>query len=162
MINLYFLKKKYRINKNIYEKLTNRIEREEIEDIITENLLNPEIDNNSQTAIVNIYCTYNNTIITITDINNNTLSWSSSGAVGFPGTRRQTPYAAQTATIECVKKCQKKNPELKEVFVRLKGFGKGRSAVIKGLEISGLKILEIKDITPVPHNGCRPKKKRRV
>ncbi len=111
-------------------------------------------------AIVYIQSTFNNTIITVADEKGNVLCWSSSGAVGFKGTRKGTPYAASKAAEDAVKKA--KELGINEVEVRLKGPGQGREAALRTLHAQGLKIVAIRDITPIPHNGCRPPKRRRV
>ncbi len=111
-------------------------------------------------GIAYIKSTFNNTIITITDRGGNTLVWGSAGTVGFKGTKKSTPYAAQVAAKEVAKKA--KEIGLKELMVRVKGPGPGREAAIRSLQSAGLTIKSVKDVTPVPHNGCRPRKKRRV
>ncbi|MEN3045749.1 MAG: 30S ribosomal protein S11 [Candidatus Hydrothermales bacterium] len=111
-------------------------------------------------AIVYIQSTFNNTIITVTDEKGNTLCWASSGSVGFKGTRKGTPFAASKAAEEVVKKV--KEFGIQEVEVRLKGPGQGREAALRTLHSQGLKIVAIKDVTPIPHNGTRPPKRRRV
>ena len=107
-----------------------------------------------------VNATFNNTIVTITDMAGNTLGWSSSGSVGFKGARKSTPYAASTAMDTLAKKVADKG--LKEVEVYVKGPGSGRDAAIKALKNSGLSIKAIADLTPIPHNGPRPRKQRRV
>lgn len=104
--------------------------------------------------------TFNNTIITITDGEGNTVSWSSSGSVGFKGSRKSTPYAASLAATEAGKKAGERG--VKKVSVCVKGPGSGRDAAVKGLRGAGLAILSLSDITPIPHNGCRAKNPRRV
>jgi len=111
-------------------------------------------------GIVYIKSTFNNTIITITDLNGNTLAWGSAGIAGFKGTKKSTPYAAQIAALEVAKKA--KEIGIKEVDVQVKGPGFGRESAIRAIQASGISVTSIKDITPIPHNGCRPKKKRRV
>lgn len=111
-------------------------------------------------GIAYIKSTFNNTIITITDKDGNTLVWGSAGTVGFKGTKKSTPYAAQVAAMDVAKRA--KELGLKEIIVRVKGPGPGREAAIRSLQSAGLTIKSVKDITPVPHNGCRPRKKRRV
>ncbi|OHD05333.1 MAG: 30S ribosomal protein S11 [Spirochaetes bacterium GWD1_27_9] len=111
---------------------------------------------------VYIQASFNNTIITVTDPKGNVLSWSSSGSLsGFRGAKKSTPFAAQLVSDNAVKKAID-NYGLKEVEVYVKGPGVGRESAIRSIDNSGLKILSIKDITPIPHNGCRPKKRRRV
>ncbi len=107
-----------------------------------------------------IQCTYNNTIITLTDINGNVLAWSSAGMLGFKGAKKSTPYAATQVANDVTEKVKKYG--LQEVNVYIKGVGGGREASIRGLANRSLNILSIKDITPHPHNGCRPRKPRRV
>ena len=107
-----------------------------------------------------IQSTFNNTIVTITDTNGNALSWASAGGLGFRGSRKSTPFAAQTAAETAAKAAMEHGLKSVEVFV--KGPGSGREAAIRALETAGLKVVSIKDITPIPHNGCRPPKKRRV
>lgn len=119
-----------------------------------------KIDRKVSEGIVYIQTTFNNTIITITDQSGNTLVWSSSGAKGFKGSRKSTPFAAQIAAKDAIKKV--KPYGLKKVKVFVKGPGSGRETTIRTLQSSGLKIKTIKDITPSPHNGCRLPKRRRV
>ncbi|PIQ77947.1 30S ribosomal protein S11 [Candidatus Peregrinibacteria bacterium CG11_big_fil_rev_8_21_14_0_20_41_10] len=107
-----------------------------------------------------IQSTFNNTIITLTDMDGGVISWSSSGSCGFKGARKSTPYAAQTASESAVSKA--KNSGLEKVHVFIKGIGPGREQAIRGLQAGGINVESITDITPVPHNGCRPRKKRRV
>ena len=109
---------------------------------------------------VHIYATFNNTIVTVTDLKGNTVSWGSSGSVGFKGSRKSTPYAARLASEQAIKAAQ--NMGLQEVEIFVKGPGPGRENAIRAVQAAGLKVRSISDITPVPHNGCRPPKKRRV
>lgn len=111
-------------------------------------------------GIVNIKTTFNNTIVTISDILGNTICWSSSGAAGFKGTRKNTPFAAQTASRNAALKAI--NLGIKKVEVIIKGRGNGRESSIRALNSSGLNIISIEDKTVIPHNGCRPPKKRRL
>tara|TARA_B100001248_G_scaffold212978_1_gene167389 strand:- start:721 stop:1110 length:390 start_codon:yes stop_codon:yes gene_type:complete len=115
---------------------------------------------NIPSGIAHINSTFNNTIITITDTTGNTVSWSSSGNKGFKGSRKSTPFAAQLAAEEAGKKAMEHG--MKHVEVVIKGPGNGRESAIRALGSTGLNITVIKDITPIPHNGCRPSKKRRV
>ena len=115
---------------------------------------------NIPSGIAHINSTFNNTIITITDTTGNTISWSSSGNKGFKGSRKSTPFAAQLAAEESGKKAMEHG--MKHVEVVIKGPGNGRESAIRALGSTGLNITVIKDITPIPHNGCRPSKKRRV
>lgn len=107
-----------------------------------------------------IISTFNNTIITLSDLNGNVLSWASSGQLGFRGSRKSTPYAAQQCAEEAATKAMEQG--LKTVEVYVKGPGSGRESAIRALETSGLSVTLIKDVTPIPHNGCRPPKRRRV
>ena len=107
-----------------------------------------------------IKSTFNNTIITITDTQGNTLSWESAGSVGFKGSRKSTPFAAQRAAESAAKKAQEQGVKKVEVFV--KGPGSGRETAIRSLQAAGLEVGSINDVTSIPHNGCRPKKRRRV
>ncbi len=115
---------------------------------------------NILTGIVYIQSTFNNTIITITDVSGNVLSWSSAGARGFKGSRKSTPFAAQVAAGDAAAKAMEHG--LKNVSVLVKGPGAGRESALRALAAAGLKVSLIRDITPIPHNGCRPAKRRRV
>lgn len=115
---------------------------------------------NVQTGYAHIQATFNNTLITITDTGGNALSWTSSGAHGFRGSRKSTPFAAQVAAEDCAKKAMEHGVRSVGVFV--KGPGAGRESAVRALQASGLRITMIKDVTPIPHNGCRPPKRRRV
>jgi small subunit ribosomal protein S11 len=112
------------------------------------------------TGLAHIQSTFNNTIVTITDLNGNVLAWSSAGAKGFKGSKRSTPFAAQMAAEDAAKKAI--DLGMKSVGVLIKGPGAGRESAIRAIQAAGLKITMIKDITPIPHNGCRPPKRRRV
>ena len=112
------------------------------------------------TGIAHIQASFNNTIITITDKQGNVLVWSAPGIVGYSGSKKSTPFAAQIAAADAARKA--KEIGIKDVEVRVKGPGFGRESAIRALQASGLIITLIKDVTPIPHNGCRPKKKRRV
>ena len=114
-----------------------------------------------QVGVAHIHATFNNTLITITDTNGNALSWSSAGSRGFRGSRKSTPYAAGVAAEEAARKAQDEYG-LKKVSVYLKGPGTGRESAMRSLQSAGLKITKIRDVTPLPHNGCRPPKRRRV
>ncbi|MCK8816183.1 30S ribosomal protein S11 [Natroniella sulfidigena] len=107
-----------------------------------------------------IRSTFNNTIVTLTDSKGNTIAWSSAGNLGFEGSRKSTPYAAQMAADKAAKEAQ--DYGLKEVEVFVKGPGAGREAAIRALQATGIEVTLIKDVTPIPHNGCRPPKRRRV
>ena len=111
-------------------------------------------------ALAHIQASFNNTIITITDRQGNALVWSAPGLVGFSGSKKSTPFAAQIAATDAAKKA--KELGVKEIEVYVKGPGSGRESAIRALQASGLNVTFIKDVTPIPHNGCRPKKKRRV
>ena len=115
---------------------------------------------NVEKGAAHIKSSFNNTIITITDVAGNTVAWASSGAMGFKGSRKNTPYAAQTAAEAAAKGAMDHGMKTVEVFV--KGPGNGREAAIRALQTTGLNITLIKDVTPIPHNGCRPPKRRRV
>ena len=108
-----------------------------------------------------IRSSFNNTIVTITDTAGNALSWASAGGLGFRGSKKSTPFAAQTAA-ETAAKAAIENCNLKSVEVYVKGPGQGREAAIRALQSAGLEVVMIKDVTPIPHNGCRPPKRRRV
>jgi len=111
-------------------------------------------------AVVNIKATFNNTIVTITDPQGNTIAWATSGNVGFKGSRKSTPFAAQLAAEQAARRAQEHGVRKVDVFV--KGPGSGRETAIRSLQAAGLEIQGIQDVTPVPHNGCRPPKRRRV
>ena len=115
---------------------------------------------NIEHGSAHIRSTFNNSIITLTDTQGNALSWSSAGALGFKGSRKSTPYAAQMAAEAAAKSAMEHGLKVVEVYV--KGPGAGREAAIRSLQAAGLEITLIKDITPIPHNGCRPPKRRRV
>lgn len=115
---------------------------------------------NVEKGAVHIRSSFNNTMVTITDTQGNALSWASSGEMGFRGSRKSTPYAAQTAAETAAKAAMEFG--LKSVEVYVKGPGAGREAAIRALQAAGLEVTMIKDVTPVPHNGCRPPKRRRV
>ena len=115
---------------------------------------------NIERGAVHIQSTFNNTIVTVTDVQGNALSQSSSGALGFRGSRKSTPFAAQTAADVAAKAAMEHG--LKSVEVFAKGPGSGREAAIRALQAAGLEVTMIKDVTPIPHNGCRPPKRRRV
>jgi small subunit ribosomal protein S11 len=115
---------------------------------------------NVHTGIAHIQSSFNNTIITITDLSGNVLSWSSAGAQGFKGSRKSTPYAAQSAAQDAAKKAMEHG--LRTVDVHVKGPGSGREAALRALQGAGLEVNIIRDVTPIPHNGCRPPKRRRV
>lgn len=129
--------------------------------MVTKNLkTKKKVKKNVPTGVAYINSTFNNTIITITDTSGNTISWSSSGNKGFKGSRKSTPFAAQLAAEEAGKRAMEHG--MKHVEVVIKGPGNGRESAIRALGSTGLNITVIKDITPIPHNGCRPSKRRRV
>ncbi|MRR37154.1 30S ribosomal protein S11 [bacterium] len=111
-------------------------------------------------GVVHIQSTFNNTIVTITDSAGNTVAWSSAGVLGFKGSRKSTPFAAQVAAEDAAKKAVEAGMKNVEVFV--KGPGPGRESALRALQNTGFNVTSIKDVTPVPHNGCRPPKRRRV
>ena len=111
-------------------------------------------------AVAHVHASFNNTIISITDRQGNTLAWATAGNCGFKGARKSTPFAAQVAAEACAREAQ--NAGMKRVEVWVKGPGAGREAAIRSLQAAGLEISAIKDVTPIPHNGCRPPKRRRV
>ncbi|AEB09285.1 30S ribosomal protein S11 [Desulfobacca acetoxidans] len=115
---------------------------------------------NIPTGVAHIQSTFNNTIVTITDPAGNVVSWSSSGIQGFKGSRKSTPFAAQLAAEDAAKKAMEQGMRTIDVFV--KGPGAGREAAIRALQVAGFTINLIRDVTPIPHNGCRPPKRRRV
>ena len=115
---------------------------------------------NIEKGAAHIHASFNNTIVTITDTKGNALSWASAGGLGFRGSRKSTPFAAQTASETAAKAAMEHGLKTVEVFV--KGPGAGREAAIRALQAAGLEVTSIKDVTPIPHNGCRPPKRRRV
>ncbi len=119
-----------------------------------------KVKRNVAKGIAFVKATFNNTIVTITDTNGETLAWDSAGTVGFKGARKSTPFAAQRAAEKCAGTVRKMG--LSEVEVRVSGAGSGRESAVTALQAAGLRISGIEDSTPIPHNGCRPKKKRRV
>ena len=115
---------------------------------------------NVTVAVVHITATFNNTAVTITDTKGDTLCWASAGTSGFKGSRKSTPFAGQCAAQQAAEKARKFG--VKDVEVKVKGPGSGRESAVTALEAAGLKVKSIEDVTPLPHNGCRPRKKRRV
>jgi small subunit ribosomal protein S11 len=115
---------------------------------------------NVQVGVAHIQSSFNNTIVTITDLSGNVLSWSSAGAQGFKGSRKSTPFAAQIAAQDAAKKAMEHG--LRTVDVHVKGPGSGREAALRALQGAGLEVNMIRDVTHIPHNGCRPPKRRRV
>lgn len=118
-----------------------------------------KVKKNVPYGVAHIHSTFNNTIVTITDANGNAIAWSSAGALGFKGSKKSTPFAAQMASEACAKAAIDNG--MMKVEVSVKGPGPGREAAIRSLQIAGLEITSIRDVTPVPHNGCRPPKRPR-
>jgi len=119
-----------------------------------------KVTRNVPKAIAHILATFNNTIVTITDTKGDTLCWCSTGTVGFSGSKKSTPFAAGKAAEEAAKRAR--DFGVKEVEVNIKGPGSGRESAVRSLQAAGLSVRSIKDVTPIPHNGCRPPKRRRV
>ncbi len=119
-----------------------------------------KVRRNVSRGVAHIKATFNNTQVTITDTNGDVLCWATAGTVGFKGSRKSTPFAAQRAAETCAERAMKFG--LKEIEVQVKGPGSGRESAITGLQTGGLSVRSIEDVTPLPHNGCRPRKKRRV
>ena len=115
---------------------------------------------NITTGVAHVNASFNNTVVTITDEQGNAISWSSAGGMGFKGSRKSTPYAAQLAAEDAAKKAMEHG--LKTVNVEVRGPGSGRESALRALQSAGLVVQVIKDVTPIPHNGCRPRKRRRV
>lgn len=115
---------------------------------------------NIESGVAHIQSTFNNTVVTITDARGNAISWASAGQMGFKGSRKSTPYAAQMAAEQAAKAAMEHG--MREVECYVKGPGSGREAAIRSLQATGLEVSVIKDVTPIPHNGCRPPKRRRV
>ena len=130
------------------------------EDAAAKKIIKAKHAKNIAVGIANILATFNNTLVTITDMHGNLLGWSSAGRVGFKGSRKSTAYAAQQVAQDAAR--QAMSHGMREVEIRVKGPGSGRESAIRALQAIGLEINSIKDVTPVPHNGCRPRKKRRV
>ena len=118
------------------------------------------VKKNIESGVAHIHSTFNNTLVMITDVHGNAVAWSSAGALGFKGSRKSTPFAAQMAAVAAAKGAM--DHGMKNVEVAVKGPGSGREAAIRALQATGLEVTSIKDVTPVPHNGCRPPKRRRV
>jgi small subunit ribosomal protein S11 len=118
------------------------------------------VKKNIETGVAHIHSTFNNTIVMITDVQGNAVAWSSAGALGFKGSRKSTPFAAQMAAEAAAKSAMEQN--MRTVEVTVKGPGSGRESAIRALAAAGLEVTSIKDVTPVPHNGSRPPKRRRV
>ncbi len=130
------------------------------EDVGAKKIIKAKHAKNISVGIANILATFNNTQVTITDMHGNLIGWSAAGRVGFKGSRKSTAYAAQMVAQDAARQAMAHG--MKEVEVRVKGPGSGRESAIRALQAIGLEISAIKDVTPVPHNGCRPRKKRRV
>ena len=130
------------------------------EDANAKKIIKAKHAKNISAGIANILATFNNTQVTITDMHGNLIGWSAAGRVGFKGSRKSTAYAAQQVAQDAARQAMAHG--LKEVEIRVKGPGSGRESAIRALQAIGLEISSIKDVTPVPHNGCRPRKKRRV
>ena len=118
------------------------------------------VKKNIETGVAHIHSTFNNTIVMLTDVHGNAIAWSSAGSLGFRGSKKATPFAAQMAAEVAAKAAMEHG--LKSVDVTVKGPGSGREAAIRSLQATGLEVTAIRDVTPVPHNGCRPPKRRRV
>ncbi|NVB36800.1 30S ribosomal protein S11 [Pseudenhygromyxa sp. WMMC2535] len=119
-----------------------------------------KIRKNVPTGVVHIRSTFNNTLVTITDVNGNTISWASSGVRGFRGSRKSTPFAAQLAADQAARAAQ--DHGMQTVSIRVSGPGAGRESALRAIQSAGMRVTSIKDVTPIPHNGCRPPKRRRV
>jgi small subunit ribosomal protein S11 len=119
-----------------------------------------KVKKNVQSGVVHVQSTFNNTVITVTDPAGGALAWASAGGQGFKGSRKSTPFAAQVAAEECAKKAMEHGVRQASVFV--KGPGAGRESAVRAIQAAGIKVTMIRDVTPIPHNGCRPKKRRRV
>ena len=130
------------------------------EDVAGKKIIKAKGAKNIASGVANILATFNNTLVSITDMHGNVLGWSSSGKVGFKGSRKSTAFAAQQVAQDAAR--QAMSHGMREVEVRVKGPGSGRESAIRALQAVGMEISTIKDVTPVPHNGCRPRKKRRV
>ena len=135
-------------------------DKDKVEKIIAPKKIKKKIKKNITSGVASVYATFNNTIVTISDDNGNVIAWSSAGSKGFKGSRKSTPYAAQVAADHAASKAQEHG--LKTLTVKIKGPGSGRETALRALQARGFKILTIKDDTPMPHNGSRPPKKRRV
>jgi len=130
------------------------------DDLAGKKIIKAKHAKNIVAGVANILATFNNTLVSITDMHGNIIGWSSAGRVGFKGSRKSTAYAAQQVAQDAARQAMAHG--MKEVEIRVKGPGSGRESAIRALQAIGLEISSIKDVTPVPHNGCRPRKKRRV
>ena len=119
-----------------------------------------KVKKNVPSGVVHIQSTFNNTIVTVTDAAGNTVSWATAGTIGFKGSRKSTPFAAQIAAENAARKAVEQG--MRQVVVLVKGPGAGRESALRALQTTGLKVTVIRDVTPIPHNGCRPSKRRRV
>jgi small subunit ribosomal protein S11 len=119
-----------------------------------------KVSKNIAVGVAHVHATFNNTIVNITDVNGNTISWSSAGSRGFKGSRKSTPFAAQLVAEDAARKAM--DHGMRTVSVEVKGPGSGRESALRALAAVGLKVTFIRDVTPIPHNGCRPPKRRRV
>ena len=146
------------MNKN--EKKKKEVEKEKVEPLKKIKTIKKKVKKNITNGIAFVNATFNNTIVSIADDSGNVIAWSSAGSRGFKGSRKSTPYAAQIAADHAATKAQEHG--LKVLTVKLKGPGSGRETALRALQSRGFKILSIKDTTPMPHNGSRPPKKRRV
>ena len=127
---------------------------------VTKKVTKKRVKKNVERGQAHIQSSFNNTIVTITDSNGNTIAWASAGGLGFKGSRKSTPFAAQMAAEQAAKVAIDQGMRSADVFV--KGPGAGREAAIRALQVAGIEVSSIKDVTPIPHNGCRPPKRRRV
>jgi small subunit ribosomal protein S11 len=130
------------------------------DDLAGKKIIKAKGSKNISSGIANILATFNNTLVSITDVHGNLMGWSSAGRVGFKGSRKSTAYAAQQVAQDAARQAMAHG--LREIEVRVKGPGSGRESAIRALQAIGLEVTMIRDVTPVPHNGCRPRKKRRV
>jgi small subunit ribosomal protein S11 len=119
-----------------------------------------KVKKNVQSGIAHVHSTFNNTVVTITDVAGNALCWGTAGSSGFKGSRKSTPFAAQVAAEECAKKAMEHG--VRQLAVYVKGPGGGRESAVRALQSQGIRVTMIRDVTPIPHNGCRPPKRRRV
>jgi len=119
-----------------------------------------KVKKNVQSGIAHVHSTFNNTVVTITDVAGNALCWGTAGSSGFKGSRKSTPFAAQVAAEECAKKAMEHG--VRQLAVYVKGPGGGRESAVRALQAQGIRVTMIRDVTPIPHNGCRPPKRRRV
>ena len=127
---------------------------------VTQTKVKKKEKKNISSAIAHVNSSFNNTVVTITDFQGNTVSWSSAGTMGFKGSRKSTPYAAQLAAEDAGKKASEHG--VKYIDIQVQGPGSGRESALRALQMVGFQINSIRDVTPIPHNGCRPRKRRRV